>query len=1129
MNEDDEDVTTFTSNSSQNLCKDTADPNYLYPGEIISRGEFLCRGDLRFGIDATHGYFMVGFLNWTELAIISSSSSSTNYSNEMNEEDIIDGEDQETDDENNNIAEGAPWDVVTPTSLAWRAIPTTLFTPITRPFAYLNLTEAGNILGYDEDGNEIYDSNYDDNNRLESKRGNSRLIISGNCWHVTNIDVEEGEMCVKLTSPPRAGMPYGTDTWGIRVHPTKIVPVEPLIPPTMAPTTMTPSSVSPTAITSSLPPVSVSTLGVFAAQPSTSMPTYSSSSTSSVVSSNSPSPFGSSGLASSAVSNSTTTESIGDAPTFHPSQNLIVEEEGNFWEMDGQSTHIWGKVWLDSNRDGEINVGETTINGINVTLFECSEEEDEEEDEGSDSMEVPPLTTDSEGMYFLTVPTGRAYRVKFESNPDEYGFSSGIDTHTDESGWTECKSSNNLQWNAGLFFLNDTSYEEDSASDNSVANDDMIEEKSSIGGHIYLDTDKNGNMEPDERTAAVGGYTVNNAKIVISLTDCMTYEVTETLEKRFPCTYSFGNLTEGSYKLRYEIQGVTRANTPNAVSLYSIIGNDGNSSSVYETSCGKLGNGEDIDSGDVGVRSLAITPYAAASPTDPLAFADLAEKEKSTEGANASTLSLEGEGPTSGGGTNSFIPALVGAFVTLGIVAAVAAIFVKRRHGDLASFPYLGSGKAESVAVRSLGSNDLGAGSLVSGASNTHKSAIGSIIIEAGAGKCDGTTQKSTIDELPEEESVGFEVYDDEEDGLQGSVDYGPVISDMIAKYSEKQSQNEEPRTTGDESDSGPTQQSVQKGGHEDHGSAFNTSPARSKKYSPQRHASQLAPSNIEIALIPGNAQTYSNQIYDASQYQYSSSGYIVQDGETVTSGSSRSTDPPAASYRDIPAPQVGWNRDIQLVGDFRQYETPPQYVAGNDVHTASYVSSSNDEGIHQIMNHDTYIDYSAVDSGNSAGQGSSSGWSGFSSAPNPLAMTGVSSPFKRSYNVSGSPKRISRRAQSNPRDGQSSERWRLKPIVTPAHSTVEYNAYSVADQSNEGVVSADDDKSAHTLGSDQSSDPPGASYMNLTQFPPPVPPHRMTPPRKFSPNTSPTPPPRSYPSLSSPARSYPSPPFPPR
>jgi hypothetical protein len=289
------------------------------------------------------------------------------------------------------------------------------------------------------------------------------------------------------------------------------------------------------------------------------------------------------------------------------------------------------------------------------------------------------------------------------------------------------------------------------------------------------------------------------------------------------------------------------------------------------------------------------------------------------------------------------------------------------------------------------------------------------------------------------------------------------------------------------------------------------------------------------MALIPGNAQPYLNEIYDASQYQYSSSGYVVQDGETVTSGSSRSTDPPAASYRDIPAPQVGWNRDIQLVGDFRQYETPHQYVAGNDVHTASYVSSSTDEGVHQIMNHDTYIDYPAVDSGNSAsnfgsaGQNSSSGWSNFSSAPNPLAMTGVSSPFKRSYNVSGSPKRRSRRAQSNPRDGQSSERWRLKPIVTPAHSTVEYNTYTVADQPNECVVSADDDKSAHTLGLDQSSDPPGASYMNLTQFPPPVPPHRMTPPRKFSPNTSPTPPPRSYPSPSSPARSYPSPPFPPR
>ncbi len=1138
--DDDTISSSATDTNGKNLCKET-DSGYLYPGDTLSRGEFLCRGDLRFGIDATHGYFMVGFVNRTELAIIASSSSAS--SNSTTSPDVVDGEEEEdivdgtnnkrrTEDEENPPS--ALWDIITPTSQAWRAIPTTLFTPLTQSFSHLNLTEYGNILGYDDEGNEIYDSNYDDINRLESKRANSRLSISDNCWDVTNINLEDGEMCVKLTSPPRAGMPYGTDTWGIRVYPEKIVPVEPLIPPSMAPSTMTPSSASPTITTTSSPPpslplVSVAAVGLDVAQTPSLIPTYSSS-TSGL--SNSPSPFGTSELASSPSSSSSSSTSTGiiNVPTFHPSHD--------YFESDGETAHIYGKVWRDSNRNGEINVGETTINDFGVTLFECSEDSEDTDgkkagtnNEGSSSsMEVTRLSTDSEGMFFYEVPAGKTYQVQFESNPDEYGFSSsGVDTGTDETGWSECKSTKdgNVQWNAGLYYLNDTSYKEDSA-------------EASIGGHIYLDVNENGIMEPVERTAAVGGFIVNNAKMVMSLTNCMTYEVIETLEKRFPGTYSFGNLTEGSYKLRYEIQALTRVNTPNAVSLYSIIDDNGNNSSVYETQCGKLGYGENIDSGDVGVR-VAITPYAAEAPVDPLAFADAGASQKSAADANASTLSSEGEDENFGGGNNSFVPALVGSVVTLSIVAVSAAIFVRHRHGDLSSVPFFGSGKNESVAIRSVGSNDLGARSSSSGASNAQNDAIGSLIVDAGSMKGDdgielgirqlGLTQNSTIGEIPEEESVGFEVYDDEDEGLQGSIDYGPVISDMIAKFSQQKGRDEEQRIRDGERDSGSIQknQNLQKGGRKDQYGVM-TSPARSKKKSPQRqnrgdirdssdsetyqtetqhhnlqsqsqlqHTSQqnVASSNVDKSIVPGNTQSYINEHHDHSQYQYDTSGYIVEGSE-----SSRSMDPPAASYRDIPAPHVGWIRDIQLEGDVRQYETPTQNMAGNGAPVATYTSTSNDESYHQTMKYHTK--YTHVDSSNSishsgvAGRhASSTGWSGFSSAANSIAVTGVSSPFKRSYKATGSSKARSRRAQSNPRDGQLSERWRQKDVAT-ASSTVEYNAYSTA--------SVDDDKTALSLGSDQSSDPPGASYMNLTHVPPPIPPQRMTPPRKFSPTTSPNP-----------------------
>ncbi len=1103
MKQDDDDtISSSATINSKNLCKET-DSGFLYPGDTLSRGEFLCRGDLRFGIDAAHGYFMLGFVNWTELAMIASSTSTTTSA------DVVDGVEEDgtdyemIDDEVNNH-----WDIITPTSQAWRANPTTLFTPLTQSFSYLNLTEYGNILGYDDEGNEIFDSNYDDINQLESKQRNSRLSISSDCSDVTNMDVEDGEMCVKLTSPPRAGIPYGTDTWGIRVYPEKIVPVEPLTPPSMAPSTMTPSSVSPTSTTTSspppsLPPVSVAAVGLDALQTPSLIPTYSSSNPGL---SNSPSPSSSS---------STSTGTI-DALTFHPSHNYL--------ESDVETAHIYGKVWRDSNRDGEINVGETAINDFGVTLFECSEDGGDDKDGkqagNNKGIEVTRLSTDFEGMFFHEVPDGKTYQVHFESNPDEYGFSSGVDTGTDKTGWSECKSTTdgNVQWNAGLYYLNDTSYEEDSA-------------KASIGGHIYLDVNENGHMEPEERAAAVGGYTVNNAKMVVSLTNCMTYEVIETLEKRFPSTYSFGNLAEGSYKLRYEIQALTRVNTPNAVSLYSIIDKNGNNSSVYKMSCGKLGYGVNMDSGNVGVR-MAISPYAAAAPVDPLAFADTGASQKSAADANASTLNSEDDA-NSGGRNNLFVPALVGSMVTLSIVALSAAIFVRHRHGDLPSVPFFGSGRNESVAIRSVGSNDVGARSLNSGASNTPNDAIGTLIVDAGSMEGDdgtelgirqlGTTRNSTIGELPEEESVGFEVYDDEDDGLQGSIDYGPVISDMIAKFSKQKGSDEEQRTRGDERDSGSVRkiQNLQKGGREDQYGVM-TSLAQSKKKSPPQHqnrgdirdsndlemnqteaqhhnlqsqshllhASQkyVAASNVDKSIVPGNTRSYMNGLHDNSQYQYDTSGYIAQGNESVTSGSSRSTDPPAASYRDIPA-HVGWNT-----------------LAGNGVPVATFTPTANDESSRQMMNHDTYIEYPPVDSGdpipNSKVAGrhaSSTGWSGFSSAVNSITVTGMSSPFKRSYAATGSPKTRSRRAQSNPRDGQLSERWRQKDVA-PANSTVEYNAYSTA-----SAVSADDDKTALSLGSDQSfspdpavTDPPGASYMNLAHVPSMVPPQRMNPPIKF-------------------------------
>lgn len=1121
---------------SKNICISYS--ANLSSGDPLYRGEFICRGDLRFGIDADNGYFMLGFVNWTNSTPSTSNENAT--VREGDEDvgdtmDLVDGREEEAEE----------LDFVTPTLHAWRATPTalfTLFTPINQSFAYINLTEGGNLLGYDDEGIEVYDSNYDDINRLGSKRSNSYLTISDSCQNVTKIS-EEGEVCVRLTSPPRAGEPLGTDTWGIKVFLDAIVPVDLLIPPSMAPSTIAPSSTPPT---TSLAPVSLE------AQTSSLIPTtYSPSDISSFFATFEP------------VSSTSSTAAIIDTPTNAPSINYIVESET--YESDS-TTYIYGEVWIDSNRNGEIDGEEEDKKYFEVKLYTCADDEmkDHEEDTGEGNNDgniaVARIRTDSEGYYFFAVITGRSYRVKFDINPYEYGFSSGVDTDADMLGWTECRSAKDgiIVWNAGLYSLNDTSY---------VANN--LEAKASIGGHIYLDINENDNMEPGERTAAVGGYTVNNAFVAVSLKVCPSYEVIVTSKEQFPGIYSFDNLSEGSYQLRYELQALP----PNSVPLYSFINNsEKNNSFVYETPCGKVSEGEDIDSGDIAVRSLeAISPYSAERPSD-------SDKEYA---APAGGARIAEQDTNSGDEKNALIPVFVGVVVILSLVTA-AAFVVRHRNGTLSSISFLGRSRSTSEDVRSVRSFDREVRSLVSPSAQSIP--IGSLIVETGTVKGGydtesgvrqlGTTLNSSIDELPEEESVGFEVYDDEEDGEQGSLDYGPVISEIITKYSQKQGQNGEARAIdeGRESDGyGSGYNQVHTHSQYQDKSGVVTSPVRIHKHSPPRnslrdirddhvvsegkneneahmhyqsqdyhgppHPGKYAASNTVVAPINGYSSISAG--YEESQqqqpYQYDGISYVKQDDEKATSGSSRSADPPAASYRDIPTPHVGWNRDIQLVGDFHQYETQNQYVAGNNILAGSFTLTQDASNItvtdvdaHQMSN-DKYIEYTPADSGNfaPAEQASTSRWSSFTSINSSIEVTGVSS--------SRSARSGSRRAQSNPRDGQSNATWRHKAII-PAHSTVEYNAYTDAYQSDTCLVQAEDNKSVLSLGSDQSSDPPGASYKNLDTFPSPEPPHKMMPPRKLSPNTSPnprlvmsfhSPPPRSYPSP--PPKGFPSPPVPPR
>mmetsp|Transcript_22381 Transcript_22381/g.38192 ORF Transcript_22381/g.38192 Transcript_22381/m.38192 type:complete len:505 (-) Transcript_22381:825-2339(-) len=97
-------------------------------------------------------------------------------------------------------------------------------------------------------------------------------------------------------------------------------------------------------------------------------------------------------------------------------------------------------------------------------------------------------------------------------------------------------------------------------------------------------------------------------------------------------------------------------------------------------------------------------------------------------------------------------------------------------------------------------------------------------------------------------------------------------------------------------------------------------------------------------------------------------------------------------------------------------------------------------------------------------------------------------------------------RSRSNPRDDRDTSSWRKEAI--PEHSTVEYNSHQMRERTSSPHV--DDSKSVISSGSDQSSDPPGASYKDTPFDRFPAPPPRQKGNRGRS---VPPPPPRKFPS----------------
>jgi hypothetical protein len=231
-------------------------------------------------------------------------------------------------------------------------------------------------------------------------------------------------------------------------------------------------------------------------------------------------------------------------------------------------------------------------------------------------------------------------------------------------------------------------------------------------------------------------------------------------------------------------------------------------------------------------------------------------------------------------------------------------------------------------------------------------------------------------------------VYDDEE-GSQRSersaVDYGPVVTDIIAKYSEKQS----------------------KAQHE-----------------------------LEEEYLFGSEDRQRNV--------------------ATTCESSRASDPPAASYKDIPGAHVGSYTDLLQMSDYHhQNQTPDQQLSGDDSYQRTTINDA------PVPRHSD---------------------GGFDGIYGPIQYVSCTNREHNSQYESDESDSSSSDSDSDSFDDEGN-----------AIENSEGPLASLARNSSAAKYEVDDLTTVVSSGSDQSSDPPGASYKSIPMSSPLQ--YRTTPP----------------------------------
>jgi uncharacterized surface anchored protein len=235
-------------------------------------------------------------------------------------------------------------------------------------------------------------------------------------------------------------------------------------------------------------------------------------------------------------------------------------------------------VWFDTNANGVQEVGEKPIAGVLVTLY--------------DNTNTPVATTitDANGWYsFLNLDPG-TYTVGFDNLPKGTTFTKQ-DATTNGGNDTNDSDVNPATGRTGSLTL--------AAGDfNSTLDAGVTNEKAGLGNYVWLDTDKDGIQDANEKGVAgvkVTLYAANGTTVMAT---------TETDGNGF---YSFTNLNPGDYKVGFDISSQPAGTQFTTKDATLVGGNDTNDSDVDATTGGltplvTLAAGEFNSTLDAGVQ-----------------------------------------------------------------------------------------------------------------------------------------------------------------------------------------------------------------------------------------------------------------------------------------------------------------------------------------------------------------------------------------------------------------------------------------------------------------------------------------------------------------------------------------------